>query len=352
VAIVELAVETRQLSELVASGRRAEALTLVRAVMRTGVDRALLIEHLLVPVERHVGAMWEAGLLDIASSHAATAIIEDALETIVASVHDDATRAAVLVACPAGAWHSLPARVVRELLRLDGWNAELAGASAPARALIARAETIGARVVALSCSMPTNLPSAATAIAALHEGGIAVIVGGAAFGTDGRRAGPVGADAWCATAAGASRVLDEWAMQPPVLRSSGPAAATCEALDEVARASIVDSALRIIHRAMPRDLQVCVAAHLDTNDLARLLDLVTVAFLTGDETVLHDEVARIRRFLAARSVPPEAVDTGVIALADASPPGPVRTLLLEAARTASPPAGDAPVPQFVPASFL
>jgi methanogenic corrinoid protein MtbC1 len=350
VAIVELAVETRQLAELVTSGRREQALAFVRAVMRTGVDRSLLVEQLLVAVERHVGDMWEAGLVDVPSSHAATAIVEDALDVVVSSGHRSRTRGAVLVACPIGDWHSLPGRFVGELLRLDGWDADFAGASTPPDALVARAQRIGARVAALSCSMPTTMQPVADAIAALHDAGIAVVVGGGALGSDGRRATAVGADAWCATFADASRVLDECSIHAPAAGSSVPSPVVSDIPDDVARANIVDSALRILHRTMPQDLQTLVAAYLDTNDLARILDLVAVAFLTGDVSVVHDEVARLRRFTAVRSIPPAAVDAGVIALADASPPGPVRTLLLEAATAASPPAGDAASPEFVRAS--
>lgn len=51
-------------------------------------------------------------------------------------------------------------------------------------------------MVALSCSIATRLPTAHAAITACHVAGAPVLVGGAAFGADGRLAERLGADAW------------------------------------------------------------------------------------------------------------------------------------------------------------
>ena len=115
----------------------------------------------------------------------------------------------VTVACVDGEWHALPARLLAETLRLRGWQVDFLGAQVPTPHLIAHLHQSGPDAVALSCSIPTRLPTAHAAITACQAAGVAVLAGGAAFGADGRYARQLGADAWAPDARAAAELLAE-----------------------------------------------------------------------------------------------------------------------------------------------
>ncbi|MFD7027328.1 B12-binding domain-containing protein [Streptomyces sp. NPDC059917] len=173
----------------------------VAAVLRA-LDQGLAPESALLDViarvQGRIGEEWAADRITVAQEHAATAINDRAVGAV--ALHPAARtrphRGKVTVACVDGEWHALPARLLAEVLRLRGWHVDYLGAQVPAPHLIAHVHRTGPDVVALSSSLPTRLPTAHATITACRAAGTPVIVGGAAFGPDGRYARLLGADAW------------------------------------------------------------------------------------------------------------------------------------------------------------
>ena len=111
------------------------------------------------------------------------------------------------MACVDGEWHALPARLLAETLTLRGFRVDYLGAQVPAPHLIAHLHRTAPDAVALSSSIPTRLPTAHATITACQAAGVPVIVGGAAFGPDGRYARLLGAQAWAPDARAAATRL-------------------------------------------------------------------------------------------------------------------------------------------------
>ena len=111
------------------------------------------------------------------------------------------------VACIDGEWHALPARLLSEVLRLRGWQVDFLGAKVPTYHLISHLHLTGPDAVALSGSIATRLPAAHATITACQAAGTPVLVGGAAFGADGRYAYLLGANAWAPDARTAADLL-------------------------------------------------------------------------------------------------------------------------------------------------
>jgi methanogenic corrinoid protein MtbC1 len=156
-----------------------------------------------------VGLEWAANRITVTQEHTATAIND---RVIAALAHHPAslpavTAGRVTVACVDGEWHALPARLLAEVLRLRGWQVDFLGAQVPTPHLIAHLHHNGPDAVALSCSIPTRLPTAHAAITASQAVGATVLAGGAAFGPDGRYAYQLGADAWAPDARAAAERL-------------------------------------------------------------------------------------------------------------------------------------------------
>ncbi|MFH0249573.1 B12-binding domain-containing protein, partial [Streptomyces chitinivorans] len=154
--------------------------------------------EVIAPAQRRVGVRWAENRLTVAQEHAATAVSDRAVTAVAdhpaARVPARLGRAAV--ACADGEWHTLPARLVAEVLRLRGWHVDFLGAHVSARQLVSHLHSTGPDAVALSCSLPVRLPVAHAAVTACRAAGVPVLAGGAGFGPDGRYARLLGADAW------------------------------------------------------------------------------------------------------------------------------------------------------------
>ncbi|MFH8760037.1 B12-binding domain-containing protein [Streptomyces atroolivaceus] len=183
------------------------AAEVVFTALDDGIDAETALLDVIAPVQERVGTEWAANRLSVAQEHAASAIAE---RVIAALAHHPAGRTEpwrgrVTVACVDQEWHVLPARLLAEVLTLRGWQVDFLGAQVPTPHLIGHLHHHGADVVALSSSLPTRLPTAHAAITACQAVGIPVLAGGAAFGSDGRHARRLGADAWEPDARSAAR---------------------------------------------------------------------------------------------------------------------------------------------------
>ncbi|KIF71217.1 cobalamin-binding protein, partial [Streptomyces sp. AcH 505] len=179
-----------RLWEAVRGGDEEAAIDAVSGALDTGTDPESLLLDVIGYTQRKIGDEWAGARMTVAEEHAATAINERAVD---AAAHHPAarrprTRGRIAVACVDGEWHALPARLLAEVLRLRGWHVDYLGTQVPAPQLVAHVHRTGPDVVALSSSIATRLPAAHTAITACQGAGVPVLVGGAAFGHDGRYA--------------------------------------------------------------------------------------------------------------------------------------------------------------------
>jgi methanogenic corrinoid protein MtbC1 len=143
----------------------------------------------------------------VVREHVATAISEQLLGEVVAAAVPAITRhSPVVVACAEGDWHVLPARMLAELLRLDGWPVTFTGAATPAEHLEVFLAEHRPAAVGLACSMPHLLPALRRAVRAAGAAGVPALVGGLGCGPDDRWARRLGAR-WARDAEGFGRAL-------------------------------------------------------------------------------------------------------------------------------------------------
>jgi methanogenic corrinoid protein MtbC1 len=129
-----------------------------------------------------------------------------------ARLHSDALQRrgrgpAIVVTCVAGELHELGARMVSDLLELEGYRCRYLGASMPPRAIVDFACMHGARVLAISTSITPHLGALREAIELVRtdprSAAMKVMVGGAPFNRVPELWRVVGADAWAPDAASA-----------------------------------------------------------------------------------------------------------------------------------------------------
>ncbi len=259
------------------------ATSVVLDMLDEGTPLLEIATQVLAPAQVRVGEMWEQGLWSVADEHAATAVTETALHALSAA-HSGARREGphLLVACAEGEWHSLPARLAATVALAGGARVTVLGPSLPADHVLRRLAKGDVDVLALSCTMATNLIGAARCISVAHEVGVPVIAGGRAFGSTPERAERLGADRW---GADATALLDP---VPRLAERSTVIPAEALLLDAVSEHTM-DLAYAHVVAALPRIAAMDpVQRAKGRDDLCWMSRFTAAAVLSDDATVIDE----------------------------------------------------------------
>ncbi|MET8697140.1 cobalamin B12-binding domain-containing protein [Streptomyces bauhiniae] len=296
----------------------------VFAAADAGAGRESLLLEVLGGVQRRVGTEWAADRISVAEEHAATAIIDRVIAALAHRVPAPAGapgRPRITVACVDGEWHVLPARLLAEVLTGRGWQVDFLGAHTTTPHLIAHLHATNPAVTLLSASLPLHLPSAHIAVTAVQSIGIPVMVGGAAFGPDGRYARLIGADAWAPDARAAAGLLADGLVRPePTTRQQVddlPHLADQEyTLVKGNRSALVRQSLAALDERWPGMRAYTEAQRERTaEDLAHIVDFLATALYVDDTELFTGFVTWTAEILRARRVPPHSLRTGLDILA-------------------------------------
>lgn len=299
----------------VAAVDAAEASGIVLDMLDAGTAAESITTQVLAPAQVRVGQLWEQGSWSVADEHAATAVTETAFSALYAATarRGGGKGPHIVVACAEGEWHTLPARMAALAGASSGRRVTVLGPSMPADHLGRRLAAGDVDVLALSCTLPSNLLGAARCVQAAHEAGVPVLAGGRAFGTSAKRALAIGADAWSADA----RALAE---PPPALTGRRtvipPEAVMLHAVDDGTIAVAHD---RIV-AAFPRLASMTPFQEAHTREDLRWMTRFTgAAVLTGDGSVLDELLTWLCGLLAGR-VPAAVIAASAYVVAEAIEP--------------------------------
>lgn len=174
-------------------------------------DATFLYEEVVAPALRQVGQLWFDNQITVADEHLATATAQAAIAGLYPRFPWTHGGPRALVACVPGERHEFGARMVADLLILDGWEARFFGADVPAHDVAIKAHEVGAKVVALSVTLATHVPAAFVAIEAIRRTAPStkIIVGGLGTQSD-RQVAAFGADGYAERGSAAVEVLRAW----------------------------------------------------------------------------------------------------------------------------------------------
>ncbi len=304
---------SERLLELAATGRPRPAIEYALELTAGGMSPAGLIIDVLAPIQQHVGTLWQTHRWSVAQEHAATSVVDGVLGALALRVPTStATRGSVLVACVEGEYHSVPARMGVERLRLDGWDVTFLGASLPAEDLQSFAARTEPHVVVLSCTVPLFLPGAARGIAAVADLGLSVVAAGAGFGETSARADRLGASGWIGPASNPTTVL-EGPLRPA--RLVGPSAVTMQLElqnEDLVAACITEMFVRV--PAMSSyDARQLAHTRADVGYIVRYLG---VSLDVEDPDLFDGFITWLAEVLSSRNVPPVVLDTSLGIVAD------------------------------------
>ncbi len=296
-----------------AEGNASAAVALVDRALDGHAEPVSLLCDVITPAQRRIGERWQNGEWSVAQEHIATGISLAATEAVARRVRSSPiTKGRIIVGCAEREWHALAAMVVATSLRARGWQVTFLGAATPAERLYSYLHQVEPDAVAMSCSVAGGLPSTRRGIESATTAGIPVLAGGAAFGTDDRRARALGATAWAPTLADGLELVENL---PATVEPVPPLPQ-----DVIAEQRTLDTehhhfVRRIAERWEP-------AGVVDRGDIVTDTDLALVtrdcveqplrtlegALLTGDGRLVREVADWINGVLGSRSVPASAVD--------------------------------------------
>jgi methanogenic corrinoid protein MtbC1 len=289
---------------------------LVTTSLDDGMAVGRLIDEVLAPAQREVGRRWYANEWTVADEHAATAITDAVLaEASLRNVSPVTASRRSLSCCVEGEWHTIPARMLTDQLVADGQDVTFLGPSLSPAQLGGFLRDIRPIALLASCTVPVHLTGARRTIAAAHEAGVPVIIGGLALGLDGARAGALGADAWASSATEAAAVLATWAGQPPQLHTPHDVDREHAAL-ELPSELLVDSCVRTLLEGKALDGLTDAQLARTREDVSVILQFCSAALLVNEPSLFHEFTRWLRGLLAVRGVPTATIQLSYRAIAD------------------------------------
>ncbi|AHH97678.1 cobalamin B12-binding domain-containing protein [Kutzneria albida] len=301
-------------SRLLAALRTADehrALSEARRLIDGGMSLSALLLDVIAPVQDDIGKLWQEARLSIAEEHVATLISERVIA--LASIPADSTTASpsrgyVVVACVEGEFHTMPARILTEVLRVHGWHTTFLGASMPTDYLVTYVEQNRPSAVGLSCTLSSNLPRAHKAITACGELGMAVFVGGRGFGSQGQWARSLEVTTWAADALNALGVIDQihadWSPSPSSARGADTEYASLRAM----RSELFSTALSALDAYFPLTSDDDPRYDTAVDDLSHTLDFLAAAVYLDEPGLFTEFLAwtaevRLSREISLRTIP-------------------------------------------------
>lgn len=292
------------------------ALALVERARSDGASLESLITGILAPTLVEVGRQWASGEIGAAEALAAAAIVRAAIPRSSLPPTKPSHRS-VAVCCPPGEHHEIPAEMVTELLRAEGWGAQYLGAGVTPKHFPGYLAKQRPAVLLVSTTTPCGLPGAARIIEVAHAHGVPVIVGGAAFGRDDLLALRLGAAAWAPTAREGIEVLEAWSRRAPSL-SQAPPLPEEYLLFEAELPEIRAAAVAALRRMANEDESAGLVATQERLDL--LLRHLGAALLADESRLFLDFLSWRAVYYEDRQLPSERLANTVTAVATALPP--------------------------------
>lgn len=200
-------------------GDRRAAAACLQCLLESGTPLVDLYEKVITPVLNEMGRMWHLGDVNIAEEHFATATTLSVMAVLAAMTPTAPPNGRTAVVCAAeGNNHEVGARMVADLLEIDGWRTVYLGPNMPAEDLALAVRDFSADLVAISATLHTHIQPTADTIRLLRSTAgfehVKVIIGGAAVNAVPNACELLGADASACSPAQAVALARRLVLEP------------------------------------------------------------------------------------------------------------------------------------------
>lgn len=226
-------IDQQRFLELLLAGARHDALAYAVCVLEERGAR-YLYEDIITPSLHEIGRRWEVAAIGVAEEHVATAMVQDAVAAILPRFAWTKGGPRAMVGCVEGERHDVAARMLTDMLALDGWGEVFLGGDVPTSDFVEKARSLEPRLIAVSATMAERLPELARLIASLRRVSpeSKLLVGGSAVAELGD-ASRVGADALAPTCAHGVELAAAWRDEPLLTEATVPVASRIAPRDEL-----------------------------------------------------------------------------------------------------------------------
>lgn len=192
------------------TGNYAAARSVLHAALGDGLGH--IYERIVVPALEEVGALWYENRITVADEHLASAVAQTAVASLYPLIRWPVAGPRAVVGCADPELHTFGARMLADILALDGWQTTFMGGRISTLGGLANLDLRGVRLVAVSVTLEAHMPSARALIERVREQapGAKVLAGGRAVAALPDAAQLLGADAVVASLSTAVRLARTW----------------------------------------------------------------------------------------------------------------------------------------------
>ena len=179
---------------------REKAIQKVLEAIEAQVSLSDLFNHVISPVQREIGRLWQQNQITVLQEHYCTATTELVIARIRKDFIGNKRLVRALALCPEDEEHSLGIKMFAELLESDGWNVTYIGGKVPERDVLKHLTSHKTELVAVSVATALNLSKMRQLITAIRQLPLvphpSILAGGAALLSDDNLWKTMGADAF------------------------------------------------------------------------------------------------------------------------------------------------------------
>ncbi len=198
------------LSALLRYDRRS-ASALILAAVEKKVSIKEIYCHVFERCQYEIGRLWQLNDVSVAQEHYCTASTQLIMSQLYPYIFrsDRSIRGTIVAACVHGELHEIGARMLCDLLELEGWNTIYLGANVPTAGIVDVLRDNHSNILAVSASMTFHIPAVREMVAAVRLATPAarILVGGYAFRIAPNLWRNVGADYWAKDASDAISLI-------------------------------------------------------------------------------------------------------------------------------------------------
>jgi hypothetical protein len=197
--------------------------------------------------------------------------------------------------------------MVAEGLRARGWDAIFLGTDLPDDHLGRFLHRVRPAALLLSCTTAAALPQLARSLDVALDAGVPTLVGGAACGTDERRARAVGANAWARDTATAHALLCRWIDEGVAPLPAQRAGIPADYLDLISRRSSLVDRLAVPSEGSMAPAGAATRPGPSIRQVsAQLVDVLAASLFVDDPRLFQEHVNWLVDMLDARGTSPDA----------------------------------------------
>ena len=191
-----------KLFNLLVRGSSNEALSFSKSIVKDRKSLEEFYTKVITYSMYEVGLVWEKDLISVAQEHLATSIVVRIMSYLYMDVLLDAqsgdAKGKAIITASANEYHEIGARIISDILELDGWNIIYLGANVPNEELIGIIKNEKPDFIGVSVAMSFNIDNVRKLVSEIRSDSdldnMKILVGGYAFTFGANNQKKLGAD--------------------------------------------------------------------------------------------------------------------------------------------------------------